>query len=354
MPKGESLIGLRSLSRVRRTASSLICGDRDTGFGAARASGAIRRRSILFALLFCGATSAAAQDAGVEPSALVCNEFKIQSARTLAQSPDSLQINNLLFEAARKGCVDALESLLKAGASPKARDRMGNNALAIASRMGRFAFVKALLDADDKVDSDQLDRPNVLGSTPRIKAARANRTDVAKLLIGAGAKVDAANNQGETALSAAAFNANTALAEVLLAHKAPPDTTDASGKGVIVYAAARGAARLVEMLLDAGVDSNRRYSADLTALMWAAGHADNAPKDGALRTVKLLMERGATIDLADDRGRTALMIAASLNHGEIAQTLLAAGADRSKRDKAGKSAADLADDPEVKAIIATP
>ncbi len=139
------------------------------------------------------------------------------------------------------------------------------------------------------------------------------------------------NAHGETALSAAAFNADPALAEYLLAHGAAPDTADATGKSVIVYAAARGATRIVEMLLVAGVDPNRRYNNDLTALMWAAGHADNVAKDDGLRTVKLLLERSAAVDLADDRGRTALMIAAGLDHGAIAQALIAAGAEYQAR-----------------------
>lgn len=306
----------------------------------------------MLAILLCCACPVAAQEG--EPSTLVCNDFKIDAAHALAQSPDSLQVNNLLFEAARRGCVNGLDALVRAGASLAARDRMGNVALAIAARMGRLAFVKALLDLDQGARSDQLDRPNVAGATPLIQATLANRTEVAKLLIAAGAKVDAATKQGETALSAAAFNANVELGALLLARKAAPDTVDATGKSVIVYAAARGATRLVELLLDAGVDPNRRYNADLTALMWAAGHAENAPRDEGLRTVKLLIDRGAAIDLADDRGRTALMIAAGLNHGAIAQALLAAGADRSKRDKMGKSAADLTDDPELKPIVAGP
>lgn len=311
-------------------------------------------RATLLALLLCCAAPAAAQEGGAEPSARVCNDFKAEALHALAQSPDSLQINNLLFEAARKGCVTALEALLKAGASPEARDRMGDNALAIAARMGRLAFVKALLGADTAANPGQRDQPNVAGATPLFQAARADRADVAKFLIDAGAKIDIATKQGETALSAAAFNANAELAELLLAHKAAPDTVDTTGKSVIVYAAARGAVRIVEMLLNAGVDPNRRYNADLTALMWAAGHADNVARDEGLKTVKLLIERGAAIDLADDRGRTALMIAASLDHGAVAQALLAAGADRSKRDKTGKTAADLAAGAEVKAILAAP
>jgi uncharacterized protein len=108
------------------------------------------------------------------------------------------------------------------------------------------------------------------------------------------------------------------------------------------------------MLLDAGIDVNARYRADLTALMWAAGYADNTAIEAGLRTVKILLTRGAKIDLVDDRGRNALMIASGLGHSAIVQALVDAGADRTMRDKSGKSAADLASTPEIKAIVAAP
>ena len=312
------------------------------------------KRTVLAALLIGRLASAQAQESAGEPSALACNDFRAGAARVLATAPDALQVNNLLFEASRKGCVSALEALFKAGASHLARDRMGNTALAIAAKMGRLATVESLLASASIDEAAQLDRANVEGATPLIQAALANRGEVAKRLIVAGAQVDAADKQGETALSAAAFNANVELASLLLARKARPDTVDATGKGVILYAAARGSAPIVEMLLDAGIDPNARYRADLTALMWAAGHPDNTPVDAALRTVKLLLSSGAKVDLVDDRGRDALMIAAGLGHAAIAQALLDAGADRTLRDKTGKSAIDLASTPEVRAIIAVP
>ena len=311
-------------------------------------------RSALSALFMGLVATAAAPASAGEPSVLACNDFRADAARVLASGPDTLQVNTLLFEAARKGCVSALDALFKAGASRLARDRMGNTALAIAARMGRLGVVKALLESASPDEAAQLDRANVAGSTPLIQAVLADRGEVAKWLIDAGAKADAVNTQGETALSAAAFSSNIELATLLLAHKARPDTIDATGKGVMVYAAARGATRIVEMLLDAGVDPNARYRSDLTALMWAAGHPDDTVADAGLRTVKLLLSRGAKVDLVDDRGRSALMIAAGLGHGAITQALLEAGADRALRDKTGKSAADLAVSPEIKAVVAGP
>jgi ankyrin repeat protein len=55
----------------------------------------------------------------------------------------------------------------------------------------------------------------------------------------------------------------------------------------------------------------------------------------------MLLDRGAHIDDADNRGRTALMIAAELNHAEAVDLLLARGADNTLKDKEGKRASDL-------------
>ena len=107
----------------------------------------------------------------------------------------------------------------------------------------------------------------------------------------------------------------------------------------------------MQLLLTAGVDINRRYGNDLTALMWAAGYSDDAAADDGAATVRLLLAKGAQLDPADNRGRTALMIAAGRDHAEIVELLLAAGADRELRDKDGKTAADLATDDAVKTAL---
>ena len=86
--------------------------------------------------------------------------------------------------------------------------------------------------------------------------------------------------------------------------------------------------------------------------MWAAGHTDDAPIPEGLATVELLLAAGASVAPADDRGKTALMIAAERNHPEIVARLLAAGADPAARDKMGETAADLAASPAVNRALA--
>lgn len=135
---------------------------------------------------------------------------------------------------------------------------------------------------------------------------------------------------------------------LLLERGADPNAADSTGKPPIMYAAALGFAPVVRRLLDAGVPVDTRDGNELTALMWAAGHADNAGSADARATVTLLLDRGAAIDAADNRGRTALMIAAERGHAALVAFLIARGAATERRDKSGKTARDLAANDEVR------
>jgi uncharacterized protein len=86
--------------------------------------------------------------------------------------------------------------------------------------------------------------------------------------------------------------------------------------------------------------------------MWAAGHEDGVGAGAAESVIDLLLGRGAQLDAADDRGRTALMTAAELGHAEVVQMLVGRGADRVVRDKTGKTALDLAADESVRQALA--
>ncbi len=87
--------------------------------------------------------------------------------------------------------------------------------------------------------------------------------------------------------------------------------------------------------------------------MWAAGHSNDVPEAEGLATVEALLAAGAPVGPTDNRGRTALMIAAGRGHAAIAVRLIAGGADPSARDHDGNTAADLAHGDEVKALLAS-
>jgi ankyrin repeat protein len=264
----------------------------------------------------------------------------------LGANPVEIELVSQVFAAAENGCDGLVEAILARGVSPLARDRDGNTALGRAAKAGHASTVALLI-----VKGSDLEERNLQGGTPLFVAAQANRTKIVQQLAEAGAMIEAPGRSGVTPLSAAAFNGNDRLVEWLIARGADPKLGDTTGKAPILYAAARGFAPIVRRLLDAGVDANAVYGNDLTVLMWAAGHANDVPEEDGVKTVTLLIERGANLAARDNRGRTALMTAAELGHSAVVKALLTAGADRNARDKEGKSALDLADGETTKAAL---
>jgi len=262
----------------------------------------------------------------------------------------SVQLNSALFAAADAGCDDLARRLLTVGASLEARDRLGATPLAHAARAGQRALVELFLGKGAPIDGR-----DIAGSTALYVAAENERQATVALLLAKGANPNLPGRSGLTPLTAAAFKGNDRIVEQLLsraAGPADPNVVDATGKAAMTYAAARGFAGIVRRLLDAGVDARFRYGNALTPLMWAAGHEDGVGVRAAESVVDLLLSRGAEVDAVDDRGRTALMMAAELGHAELVEMLIGRGADQTVRDKSGKTALDLAADERVRRSLA--
>ena len=248
----------------------------------------------------------------------------------------AIEVSSTLFSAADGDCIALATELLDGGASVDARDRLGARPLSHAARFGHLEMVDLLLAHGAPIDAR-----NLAGATALYFAAEAGRTPVAQLLIERGADVKLTGRSGISPIAAAAFAGNEVIVEALLAHGADERAPDETGKPPIVYAAAGARLDIVKRLLARNIDINARYPNDLTLLMWASGPDEHAPEAQAAEVVGFLLDQGAPIDDRDDRGRTALMIAAEGGHADIANLLLARGADPALKDKAGKRAADL-------------
>lgn len=283
---------------------------------AARVAGA------LTALLTLVATSSNATAGNVR----VCQgqEQDFEQKRSTATT---LELNAALFAAAEKGCAALANRLLDAGASLKARDRLGATPLSRAAAAGEADIVALFLDHGAMIDARNLD-----GSTALFLAAEGDKREAVKTLIARGADANLAGRSGVAPLAAAAFAGRDEVVQLLLDHRVDPNAEDDTGKSAICYGAGRGFPAVVRQLLNAGVDPNRRYGNELTALMWAAGYSDEAGTRDAAEILTLLLDRGARLDDKDNRGRTALMIAASLGHSSAVDVLVARGANAAGSD----------------------
>jgi ankyrin repeat protein len=234
----------------------------------------------------------------------------------------SAQLNSALFSAADTGCEGLARKLLAAGASLAARDGIGTMPLAHAALAGQRALVELFLAAGADIDARDISR-----STALYLAAESERPATVTLLLAKDASPDLAGRSGLTPLAVAALKGNDRIAEELLSHHADPNVPDESGMTAIAYAASHGFAPIVRRLLDAGIDANRRYRNNVTALMWAAAYEDGVGIRAAEDVIDVLLKAGADIDAADNRGRTALTMAAQLGHAEMVDMLIKRGAN---------------------------
>lgn len=175
--------------------------------------------------------------------------------------------------------------------------------------------VARLLDQGAKVDARQAD-----GMTALIWAAYHDDADTVKQLIDAEADVTAANRYGISALSVTCINGNGTIVELLIDSGADPNTKRDGGETVLMTASRTGKLEAVKVLIDAGADVNAKERRGQTALMWAAaeGHAD---------VVDALIKAEAEYRDPLSSGFTPLCFAVRNGHVEVTKRLLEAGVD---------------------------
>jgi len=220
---------------------------------------------------------------------------------------------------------------IAAGATPDTR-------IAEAVQNRDAATVRTLIAQHAAVNTVQAD-----GMTALIWAAHNDDVEMARLLIGAGANARVANRYGVTPLTEAALLGDAPLVELLLKAGADANTALPEGDTALMLASKTGSAEAVKSLLDHGaiVTAKEGWHGE-TALMSAAG--ENHPD-----IIKLLVEHGADVNAQGTKldyplivrqdvmslppvgGLTPLMDAARENSYEAAQALLKAGADPNRQ-----------------------
>jgi ankyrin repeat protein len=177
--------------------------------------------------------------------------------------------------------------------------------------MDRSEDVAALLARG--MDPNTVD-PN--GEPVLVVAARAGWIPTTDLLLKAGAKVDAKNSFGDTAIMVAALNGHLELVKKLQARGAD---INPRGWTPLAYAASNGRIEVVQYLLGLGADINARSPNGTTPLMMAV-------RGNHEETVDVLLAKGADPNLRNQNDASALAWATRGGFFGIEQSLRKYGA----------------------------
>jgi len=213
------------------------------------------------------------------------------SSKERGERPATPGLDRQLIEPAGRGAAGDVRALLRRGASVEARGDRGRRALGA--------------------------------------AAYANDLDVARLLVRAGADVNAkdATEQSPYLIATSEVGDDPALLELMLAGGAEVDDKDRYGGTGLIRAAERGHARIVRRLLRAGIAGDHVNRLGWTALLEAIVLGDGRKRH--VETLRTLVAGGADVNLPDGDGVTALAHAQQRGYAAIARILRAAGARHS-------------------------
>lgn len=278
----------------------------------------------------------------------------------------------------------------------------GTDVLCFAASVGATRFIKLFLEYGANPN-----RPNKIRRTALMGASRRGKLEGVKLLIEAGASLDAANDHGRTALDKALKHRNKEVADYLISLGAKTGTSrtigasgasGASGTGGFIRLAS-SKSKSEKLLASIGIPSfigghvsckyfpetlrdsylncgkcdnenmsifeciKRNDIEGVTTLLKANPSIANeksydgstalfrAVVEGEIRFIKLLLEYGSDVNVAEKSGVSPLMSASSMGNLDIVKLLVKAGASLNIEDICGRTAFDWALDRAGKDVI---
>ncbi|EMR66414.1 putative ankyrin repeat protein [Eutypa lata UCREL1] len=173
------------------------------------------------------------------------------------------------------------------------------------------------------------------------KVAIRGNLSIVRLLIQHGAGVNAQRANEVSALVKAAEGGHISVVSELLGHHADPNCRDRSGKTALFAACQKGYDEVVQLLLAAGADVEAHDKEGRTPLLFLASEKQGKWK-WTINTIKLLLDHKAQIEVKDQIGRTPLLWAATNSNVELVRALLASKANVHACNNRGRTALHLA------------
>jgi ankyrin repeat protein len=222
-----------------------------------------------------------------------------------------------------------VDELVRAGASVTAVNAFGVTPIYTAAERGNASIIRRLLERG--ANANFTDRS---GDTVLMAAIRSGSLDAVSALVDAGANVNAADPQlGYTVLMSAVRSDSAAIVKLLLAHGASLEARTRVGARPAVRPPGAGGGSHGVGIVRSGVPPQGEQlptPGGMTPLLYAA-------RDGSLDAARVLLEAGASLNVADPNGMTPLLMAITNGKIDVAQLLVDKGADVRAADWYGRT-----------------
>lgn len=258
-----------------------------------------------------------------------------------------------LIVASAHGHNDCVTYLVEDAAAEvdQAQEETKVTALMYAAASGHLDVVKTLLKHGADVN-----KAHTNDGTALLESCTAGQLEILKTLVEKGAKYDIVDKDGVTPLMSAAsqghYDCVQYLVEKLKESMSPEvfqeylNRLSYSGGSAVMFSSAAGIANITSLLIKEGANYDEVAKATpeyLEALAEAISkgtvpedqepHIDGvssmhvAAQGGHIKTLKVLLEAGAEVNVKDEEDRTPLLLAVKGNYGDIAVELVSAGAN---------------------------
>jgi ankyrin repeat protein len=209
---------------------------------------------------------------------------------------------------------------LYAQVPPSAEEKSNYTGLLAAAARGDTAQIKALTAKGEKPDVR-----DGYGRTPLHVASYGGNHEALRALVAAGANPNALENDRYDIVTIAAVANDVPTLKVALALGASAKNVTSRYDGTALIAASHlGHADVVRTLIRYGAPLDHINNLGWTALIESIVLGDGGPRH--TETLRVLIESGANVNLADRNGQTPLSLARARRHGAMVKLLQQAGA----------------------------
>ena len=228
----------------------------------------------------------------------ICNHYQLSDPQAC--------LTTMLLGAAGRAREHCVQLLLSQGAKPTTEDSLNHNLLHWSAYGGSLSLMSLALAKDLPVESK-----NIYGRTPIMFCAMNLNKNATKLLLNAGADINASDHQGKKPLMYAAASIygdkDASYAELCLEAGAEVNAVDSQDKTALMYAAAaelywQNKSLFLLTLINAGARIDSKDQFGNTCLHYAA-------KGAFYPHVKLFLLSGADVNSKNANGHTPIFLA---------------------------------------------